>query len=106
MKPDKEVLSLPLSETQINRRCRMASQIVNGPSLLDLVLSLLEGDMKIRKQVIFTLAGGVTFNLFVNGLVREDGSGESWIINGYEPGHVAPVRMYYRTDRRTGVVFE
>ena len=81
--------------------------IVKGPNLLDLTLSLLQGNQKDRLSVRFATEKG-TIEVVVNGLLREDGSGKSWIVKGYvlgpSPVESSRVDIYFRTDKRKGVV--
>lgn len=92
-------------------------EIQNGPSKLDLMLSLFDGSnaQRTRRSVQFTtvyIAAGVWYVEAVVDLVsREDGSGESWILDGYitrigcpdfQPVSHVPFHAYYRTDRRHG----
>ncbi|MDO8601658.1 MAG: hypothetical protein Q7R62_00795 [bacterium] len=83
--------------------------IVNGPSKFDLMVALFYGSglEKTRPEVTFEIgAGGETrrVSCIINSISREDGSGESWNIQGYTP-HEEPwmdFRAYFTTSVRQG----
>lgn len=64
-------------------------QISNAPSKFDLMVSLMDnatGGMLHRRLVDFTVQDGtstLTLKVFINGLEREDGSGENWNFKGH-----------------------
>ena len=95
--------------------CRMVQyQIVNGPSKRDLELALFDGDSQHRRHVVFSFEEhygesgksiALTVRAFIlNGVSREDGSGESWLINGYFAGAYPPIPIkgYFSTKTRKG----
>lgn len=90
-----------------------SSLIITGPSKFDLAFALFKGE-----TVQFTVAidGETKFDVVISSVQREDGSNESWNIEGTATEHcrrgVGPpengkfkdgrVFIYFRTDRRTG----
>ncbi len=64
-------------------------EITNGPSKWDLMLSLLDGDSKNRREVVFVVHEGIGhtegMHVRIDTLEREDGSGESWNFKGRIP---------------------
>lgn len=61
-----------------------ALSIANGPDLMKLVFSLAEGNPTPRKKVTFKLEGlNPDCEVAITGLKQEDGSGNSWIFEGY-----------------------
>ncbi len=81
--------------------------IANGPGLLELLFSLSDKEnWEGRKRVKFDLVGekkSTTALVFINGMTREDGSGENWTITGYRLGGTPPsVRGFYSTKTRKG----
>lgn len=90
--------------------------IVNGPSKFDLSVALFHGENN-RNQVLVTfmlkepINGVKQVQAYINGISREDGSGENWIFTGYMPEAIAKkfagkyqqtVSGYFSTKRRTG----
>ena len=68
-------------------------RVVGGPSKFDLMTALMVGDMQNRSPIVLELKldenSRTKVEILVNGLIREDGSSENWIIEGYritEPG--------------------
>ena len=60
-------------------------RIINGPAKFDLVISIFHGDSRRRNTVSFHLdeAGpGITLRVFIDGINREDDSGDKWILRG------------------------
>jgi hypothetical protein len=104
--------TLPLDAGNIFRRSRMASKyelgrkysVIDGPSKFDLMVSLFVGSNAAGSQseVYFTLEDGFRVPVRINGIEREDGSGESWCITGY----FGQVRAsgYFSTSRRHGYI--
>lgn len=89
--------------------------IVNGPSKLDLLTSLAYCYNEQRHLVSFAFNENVkkaSYNRRVNiiSMSAEDGSGESWSLQGYvqnsNGGFGKLVSIYYRTDSRTGFINE
>ena len=63
------------------------NRIINGPSKWDFVLSATDGDNAHRRVVNFELDAGYgrklpVNNVLIDGLAREDGSGENWLFVG------------------------
>ena len=93
----------------------MATQVLKiteGPSKWDLMLALFDHKPRSRR-VTFKLEGGQEFQLLVLRVQAEDGSGESWNIDGHAeplPGKILPIgikwgpssMIYFRTDSRKG----
>jgi hypothetical protein len=74
-------------------------KIVGGPGKFELMVSFFEG-----RDITFTLAGGKKIMVRLNTIQREDGSNQSWNINGYpinSPGK--GFRAYYTTRGNDGV---
>jgi len=84
------------------RGCRMAHQdglpVNAGPSKFDLMASLFDG-----KVVKFTI-GPEEVDVMITGVAREDGSLDSWIINGFIPKDSQERKIcgWYSTKRRAG----
>ncbi|HUQ30167.1 MAG TPA: hypothetical protein VM103_01465 [Candidatus Paceibacterota bacterium] len=85
-------------------------QIVNGPSKFDLMLALFEWKPN-RPLVMFKTEGGKLLEASVTSVEAEDGSGESWNIEGYvgterarKEHQATRFRAYFRTDSRRGVM--
>lgn len=84
-------------------------RLATGPSKLNLMLSLFDGSPVEGTQRIlnFITESGRQFNVRISGVDREDGSGESWIIRGYNASHSASNQWYscngyYNTQTRKG----
>jgi hypothetical protein len=90
-------------------------QVIDGPSKYDLMVALFNevNDVKRRHKVVFTTTAAegspVTFKLtaVIEGVMREDGTGESWCINGYTvPSHpsvrVQTFTGHFSTQSRQG----
>ena len=85
----------------------LEGEILEGPSKFDLMAALFDG-----KKVQFTFKlGEVTHkvNMGVSGVAAEDGSRESWLINGFFPTGLihGPCTFsnfsgYFETRRRKG----
>ncbi len=82
--------------------------ILNGPSKWDLMLSLFDSREVNLRVVSFTVESGdkkFQLDVTVSEVVREDGSGESWLLQGYTvptAGFRREFKAWYRTDRRVG----
>lgn len=90
--------------------------ILAGPSKFDLATALFSSMKPDGKTLTVTfevqdptIANRVTVEVIVNGAQAEDGSRESWNIEGFEIAQDgkplkgwSKVRIYFRTDRRTG----
>ena len=75
-------------------------KIVGGPGKFELMLAIFEG-----KEVTFTFEEGTKKTVRLDSIQREDGSNESWNIQGhYSPGHFPPIdfRLYYTTRGNHG----
>ena len=86
-------------------------EIVGGPSKWDLSIALFDSQMVNPRTVEFKTNAGASFLASLNSVLREDGSGESFEIQGYARPYTArgaipapgqQVVIYYRTDRRKG----
>jgi hypothetical protein len=84
--------------------------IVNGPSLLDLAMSLLQGnptDHDKRLTVHFETDEDTTVTVAVSGLRQESGGGNSWEVTGYVVGYNplsggSGVKIYFDVNKRKG----
>lgn len=89
--------------------------ITDGPSKWDLMLALFDGDAQHRRWHVFTVSdpqasprektSNLGMPILVNGLAREDGSGENWLFNGeWDDGTIAQnkVRGFFSTKTRKG----
>jgi len=81
-------------------------QITNGPSKFDLSVALFDRKEPARTVEFALLAyERVTFQVMIDGVKAEDGSGESWLITGKiweNPTKYHQCSGYFRTDKRTG----
>jgi hypothetical protein len=85
--------------------------IVNGPGKYEISTSLFHGDHSQRIVVKFTTQAeqnnGKKFDIiepiYINQVEREDGSGESWNIDGRNPN--GKVKIYYNTKNRNGIIY-
>lgn len=79
--------------------------ITAGPSKFELMLALFDNTSAQERTVRFGVVQGALksrLTVLVNAVEREDGSGESWIIEGM--CHGDPIEIYFSTKTRTGVV--
>jgi predicted ATPase len=76
--------------------------IMNGPSKFDLMVSLFT-TVPVRVPVLFKTENHGDFSAIITGVRWEDGSGESWIIEGYSV-FAAGARFtgYFSTKDRRG----
>jgi hypothetical protein len=78
-------------------------KITDGPGKFDLMCALFDS-----KQVKFTLDGGIVVDVFVYLVEQEDGSNESWNLNGSISFGRADLRgrfkAYFSTRRREGLL--
>jgi hypothetical protein len=83
---------------------KYAFNVVGGPSKFDLMVSLFEGNPKDRRTVAFKLEGlRQEIKVAITGVQQEDGSGESWNIEGWVMGEPsAHVKVYYCSRGRSG----
>lgn len=84
-----------------------AQQIVHGPSKEELFDSLRL--LREKRFVEFVCKGEIvgrackiTRACRITGIKAEDGSGESWLLDGYCDGDSRKFAAYYRTDKRAG----
>lgn len=113
-----------ISKVYVLRRCRMATAqqypITSGPSKFELSISLFDRKPQARSVVFHTncpLAAEV--QVTITSVQAEDGSGESWNIEGYvssatlakgvrQPSYIPENNqrtfIYFRTDRRQGYI--
>jgi hypothetical protein len=88
----------------------MAAQqqkIVNGPGKWDLMLALFHGCSSDPNLVLVTLESGELLQLRINEVSREDGSGESWNLEGFTArgmGTEDHFSAYFNTRDRRGVL--
>lgn len=97
------------------------TQISGGPSKFDLMVSLFEGNKTPRKTIRFKVDSGrrnpvgprnseesaiihSDMDVGITAVEQEDGSGESWMFQGYVVSTFRPGRIqgYYSTKTRTG----
>ena len=79
--------------------------ITDGPSKMDFMLSLFDGDTQHRRPVVFTLRGEGLTSFIIDGVEREDGSGENWIFKGsYYLGSISRILAhgFFSTRMRKG----
>lgn len=83
---------------------KYAFNVVGGPSKFDLMVSLFEGNPQHRRTVAFKLEGlRQEVHVAITGVQQEDGSGESWNIEGWVKGEPsAHVKAYYTSRGRSG----
>ena len=73
-------------------------KIIKGPAKFELSTRLVDGNNKEQKPVTFTVNDGTQTweeNVKLDMLQREDGSGESWNLEGYNTANFARVKIYY-----------
>lgn len=79
-----------------------------GPSKFDLMLALFDRAGSRPRSVQFTAGPGHSLvDVVITGVSMEDGSGESWLFEGYERpprdrGTTTPLCGSYRTNTRAG----
>lgn len=94
------------------------TKISSGPSKFDLMVSLFEGNQNPRKTVRFKVDSGqrkprgprntdeIIYNdvdVAITLIAHEDGSGESWLFEGYIHGiSRGNIHGYYSTKNRSG----
>lgn len=75
--------------------------IVDGPSKYELMLGLFDSATTRPRPVEFRLSRRVALEAHIQSVSREDGSGESWNLEGWVvSGEVFDA--YFNTKRRTG----
>ncbi len=79
-----------------------SKNIVNGPSKFDIMVSLFEGQIAVRKFVTFQDDREMDYKIIISCIEREDGSGESWIFKGFDVELQKHVEGYYSSKNRTG----
>ncbi len=79
--------------------------IVSGPSKMELMLALFDSSNQRERPVEFTTQdrGGESYayDVRITQVGKEDGSGESWLFEGYTQSG-RPVGGYFSTTRRRG----
>jgi len=85
----------------------MSTKVVGGPGKFDLMVAFFDGDCRNRRNVTFVtgISGKVTRTfgpVVINSMEREDGSGESWNISGYEMNTNKKFKMLFSTKTRQG----
>lgn len=81
--------------------------VLAGPNKFDLMVSLFDGKYDARRTVQFKIEGANTpITLLIEAVEREDGSGESWNIDGkmVAPSRTFAVRGCYSTKTREGSI--
>jgi hypothetical protein len=73
--------------------------IIGGPGKFELMLALFEG-----REITFTLEGGAQKTVKLNTIQREDGSNQSWNLDGYTVGPTPNMKFhaYYTTRGNHG----
>lgn len=82
-------------------------QITAGPSKWDLMLALFDNAADQTRELRFDARTSndnlrTSFDITINGIFVEDGSGESWNIFGRT--HNKHVKMHYSTRQRKGMI--
>lgn len=83
-------------------------RIVKGPSKFDLMIAFFDNNVNNTRPVDFELSDGEKIRVGIRGITREDGSGESWIIDSYfwgttpHPHFGQDIKLYYSTRHRRG----
>ncbi|MHB0978223.1 MAG: SH3 domain-containing protein [Minisyncoccota bacterium] len=82
-------------------------KIIYGPSKFDLMMALFDNTATAPRQVSFQPESGMeALSIHLLSIGREDGSGESWLLEGivFWPDRLSDrkVRGYFSTQRRTG----
>lgn len=79
-------------------------QIVDGPSKFDLMLGLFDGNCANPRTVRFVILDRsldkITMSVLLNGISKEDGGGENWLLTGLSNGKL--VRGFFSTKTRKG----
>ena len=86
---------------------KISSIIKMGPCKMDLMLALFDSPVfpaNRRRSVEFTIANGEKIEVFVSSVQQEDGSGESWNIEGFHGKSFKKISGYYSTQRRSGTL--
>ena len=79
-------------------------KIVRGPSKFDLMIALFHVCGNGRHPLAFKVNGRkLEVLVTINGVSREDGSGESWCFQGYSQPN-KHVKGWFRTDTRRGQI--
>lgn len=85
--------------------------ITHGPGKWDLAVALLDGDASHQKHVEFVVEtrhdGTWECEVQINGLEREDGSGNRWLFNGwlhFQGSSLGKVKGYFDVQTRRGWV--
>lgn len=75
-------------------------EIICGPGKFDLMLALFAG-----KEVVFTMENGQKLTVRISSVQREDGSSESWNLEGEVMNCLTDRKFvgYYSTRRNKGV---
>lgn len=89
-------------------------EIQSGPSAMDLMFSLFMGSSaeKNRQAIRFQIGTGselsgvkLAMNVRIDGMTREDGSGNCWIFTGYQvlsTGDLRQVKGFFNSHTRHG----
>jgi hypothetical protein len=84
----------------------MATQypIVSGPSKFDIMMALFDWSIKKPRLVKFDhQCRRESLTVSITSVMAEDGSGESWIVEGnVSDEKLTHYKAYYRTDTRRG----
>ena len=106
---------------KVSRMTSKELNIINGPNKFDLMVSLFEGNPQSRKMVVFVFDGIMVNEILdyggyratlplhelpvaVTSITQEDGSGESWIFQGWSPKLFANVTVagFFSSRTRKG----
>src|SRR5690606_36912190 len=83
-------------------------QLINGPSKWDLMIALLHGRSDKAELVEVQAEDQFVFPLRINSMIREDGSGENWILTGMSPikstGEEIEFSAFFSTRVRSGTI--
>ena len=80
-------------------------ELRHGPSKYDLMLGLFDGDANTQRTLTFRVNNGVDVEVKVQSVSREDGSGESWLFEGYViNGTGLRAKGYFHTVTRRGTI--
>ncbi len=81
-------------------------KIIDGPSKFDLMMALFDNTATAPRRLNFRLEGEEVFSIYLLSVGREDGSGESWLLEGiaFWPSRFSDrkVKGYFSTQRRIG----
>lgn len=98
---------VPYKESRMTSDKKMTFHIKGGPSKFDLMFSLFDGNTKFpRRTVDFKIEGSdKVVTVAIHSVQREDGSGESWNLEGNITNYTRGFgfEAYFSTSTREGV---